>query len=149
MHNTKIIRIDENVFKGRTKERKLFDRKISNNVTTINNPTIIRTEDDDVYGGETKDGKPHGMGRLKYFYEGKAEASYVGEFKEGKRDGIGKWTLFDGTSFYEGEWKLDKWHGKGTYKYLDEVKEGYWFMGRFQRYLDEAMEPCNYIETIK
>ena len=28
MHNAKIIRIDENIFKGRTKERKLFDRKI-------------------------------------------------------------------------------------------------------------------------
>ena len=32
---------------------------------------------------------------------------------------------------------------------LDEVKQGYWFMGRFKRYLDEAMEPCNYIEIIK
>ena len=46
MHNAKIIRIDENFFRGRTKERKLFDRKISNNVTTINNPTILRIEDD-------------------------------------------------------------------------------------------------------
>ena len=88
-------------------------------------------------------------GRLKYFYEGKAEASYVGEFKEGMRDGIGKWKLIDGTSFYEGEWKLDKWHGKGTYMYLDEVKQGYWFMGRFKCYLDEALDPCNYIQTIK
>ena len=87
--------------------------------------------------------------RLKYFYEGKSEASYVGEFKEGKRDGVGKWSMFDGTSFYEGEWKLDKWHGEGTYKYLDEIKQGYWFMGRFKRYLGEVTEPCNYIETIK
>ena len=109
---------------------------------------IIRINDD-IYGGELKGGKPHGNGRLKYFYEGKAEASYVGEFKEGKRDGVGKWKLFDETSFYEGEWKLDKWHGKGTYMYLDEVKQGYWFMGRFERYLDEVLKPCNYVETIK
>ncbi len=64
MHNAKIIRIDENIFKGRTKERKLFDRKKSNNVTTINNPTILRIEDD-VYAGEVKDGKPNGKGILK------------------------------------------------------------------------------------
>ena len=88
----------------------------------INNITIIRI-DNDVYAGQIKDGKPHGYGRLRYFYEGKAESSYVGEFKEGNRDGVGKWTMFDGTSFYEGEWKLDKWHGKGTYMYLDEVKD--------------------------
>jgi hypothetical protein len=33
--------------------------------------------------------------------------------------------------------------------YLDEVKQGYWFMGRFERYLDEVLKPCNYVETIK
>ena len=48
MHNAKIIRIDENVFKGRTKEPKLFDRRVSNK-STINKATIIRTDDDDVY----------------------------------------------------------------------------------------------------
>ena len=88
MHNAKIIRIDENIFKGRTKERKLFDRKILNNVTTINNPTIIRTEDDDVYGGETKDGKPHGKGILKYYYNGNADGRYVGEFKDDIDDAL-------------------------------------------------------------
>ena len=96
MHNAKIIRIDEDIFKGRTKERKLFDRKKSNNTTTINKPTIIRTEDDDVYGGETKDGKPHGKGILKYYYNGNADGRYVGEFKDGKRSGMGTYILFDG-----------------------------------------------------
>ena len=147
MNNAKIIQIDENVFKDNSNIKKFFNKTKSNN-SKINNITIIRI-DNDVYAGQIKDGKPHGYGRLKYFYEGKAESSYVGEFKEGNRDGLGKWTMFDGTSFYEGEWKLDKMHGEGTYKYLDEVKQGYWFMGRFKRYLDEVMEPCNYIETIK
>ena len=147
MKNTKIIQIDKNIFKNNSTKHQFLKKKIANN-SEINNITIIRI-DDDLYAGEVKDGKPHGYGRLKYFYEGKAESSYIGEFKEGNRDGVGKWTMFDGTSFYEGEWKLDKMHGKGTYKYLDEVKQGYWFMGRFKRYLDEAMEPCNYIEIIK
>jgi hypothetical protein len=109
---------------------------------------IIRINNS-LYGGELKNGKPHGQGRIKYFYEGKAEANYVGDFKDGKRDGFGKWIMFDGSGFYEGEWKLDKFHGKGTYKYLDEVKVGYWFMGRFKRYLDQKFKSCNYIETRK
>ena len=58
MGNARIIHIEETVFKGNTKKQNLFDRKISNN-TTINHATIIRTEDDDIYGGELKDGKPH------------------------------------------------------------------------------------------
>ena len=146
MGNARIIHIEEIVFKGNTKKQNLFDRKISNN-TTINHATIIRTEDDDIYGGELKDGKPHGKGILKYYHNGKAEGKYVGTFKDGKRDGEGKWQIRECS--YEGEWKLDKFHGKGIYQYLDEVKQGYWFMGRFKHYLDEAADPCNYIEIIK
>ena len=41
--------------------------------------------DDDLYGGELKDGKPHGRGILKYFYNVKPDGKYVGEFKDGKR----------------------------------------------------------------
>ena len=147
MNNSKIIQSDKNIFRNNSKKQAFLNNKISNK-SKINDITIIRIEDD-VYAGEIKDGKPHGKGIWTYYHEGKAEGKYIGEFKEGKRDGIGKWTMFDGTSFYEGEWKLDKRHGEGTYKYLDEVKKGYWFMGRFKHYLDEVMEPCNYIETIK
>ena len=91
-----------------------------------------------------KDGKEYGKW-IDYYENG--QLLIEDNYKDGKRDGEGKW-IIDGCS-YEGEWKLDKMHGEGTYKYLDEVKQGYWFMGRFKRYLDEAMEPCNYIEIIK
>ena len=147
MHNAKIIRIDENIFKGRTKERKLFDRRISNNETTINKPTIIRTDDDDVYGGEVKNGKPHGKGILKYYHNGKAEGRYVGSFKDGKRDGEGKWEI-KGCS-YEGEWKLDSCHGKGKFINQGDVQEGFWFMGSFECHYGEELETCNYVEIKK
>ena len=147
MHNAKIIRIDENFFKGRTKERQLFDRRISNNATTINKATIIRI-DDDLYGGEVKDGKPHGKGILKYFYNGNADGRYVGEFKDGKRSGVGTYILFDGTT-YVGEWFCDKFHGKGKFTYQGDVQEGHWFMGSFERCYGEELEPCNYIEIKK
>ena len=147
MHNAKIIRIDENIFKGRTKERKLFDRKISNNATTINKPTIIRIDDDDVYGGETKDGKPHGKGILKYYHNGKVEGRYVGMFKDGKRDGEGTWVIDE--SSYEGEWKLDKFHGKGKFTHRGDIQEGWWFMGSFECHYGDELEPCNYVEIKK
>ena len=109
---------------------------------------LIGCSSKSVYIGELKDGKPHGKGILRYYSNGQCDAKYIGEFKDGKRDGEGKWTMFDGSS-YEGEWKLDKFHGKGRFIYQNDVQEGYWFMGRFQRYLDEVLDPCNYIETIK
>ena len=146
MHNAKIIRIDENIFKGRTKERKLFDRKISNNVTTINNPTILRIEDD-VYAGEVKDGKPNGKGILRYYHNGKAEGRYVGEFKDGKRDGEGKWEIKECS--YEGEWKLDSFHGKGKFINRGDVQEGWWFMGSFECHYGDELDPCNYVEIKK
>jgi hypothetical protein len=101
MNNAKIIHIDENVFKENSNKNKL-------NNSRINNITIIRI-DDDVYAGEVKDGKPHVKGIWKYYHEGKAEGRYVGGFKDGKRDGEGKWIMDDYS--YEGEWKLDKFHG--------------------------------------
>ena len=80
MQNAKIIRIDENIFKGKTKEQKLFGRRVSNNAT-INKATIIRIEND-VYGGETKDGKPHGKGILRYYHNGKAEGEIIAKTKD-------------------------------------------------------------------
>ena len=145
MHNAKIIRIDENIFRGKTKKHKLFGRAIPNNVT-INNATIIRI-DDDVYGGETMDGKPHGKGILKYYHNGKAEGRYIGEFKDGKRDGEGKWVIDE--SSYEGEWKLDEFHGKGKFIHQGDVQEGFWFMGSFECEYGEELEPCNYVEIKK
>ncbi len=56
---------------------------------------------------------------------------YVGEFKDGKRDGKGSYALFDGTT-YVGEWKLDKFHGRGKFIYRGDIQDGHWFMGSFE-----------------
>ena len=72
----------------------------------MNNATIIRI-DDDIYGGEIKDGKPHGKGILKYYYNGKADGRYVGEFKDGKMDGHGTFINSNGKKIV-GEWKKGK-----------------------------------------
>ena len=108
---------------------------------------IIRI-DDELYGGELKEGKPHGKGILRYYSNGKCDAKYIGEFKDGKRDGEGKWTMFDGSS-YEGEWKLDKFHGKGKFIYQDDVQEGYWFMGSFECHYGDECEDHTFVKTIK
>ena len=136
MQNAKIIRVDQNIFRGKTKEHKLFDSRISN-ITAINNATIIRFEND-VYGGETKDGKPHGKGILRYYHNGKAEGRYIGEFKDGKRDGQGKWIIDE--SSYEGEWKLDEFHGKGKFVNRGDIQEGFWFMGSFDCEYGEELD---------
>ena len=145
MNNAKIIRIEENIFKNKTKRHNLFERRITTNAT-INNPTIIRIEDD-VYAGEVKEGKPHGKGIFKYYHNGKAEGRYTGMFKDGKRDGEGKWEIQE--SSYEGEWKLDVFHGKGKFIHRDDVQEGFWFMGSFECHYGDELEPCNYVEIKK
>ena len=142
MHKAKIIHVDENIFRGKTKKHNLFGRGISNNAT-INNATIIQINED-VYGGETKDGIPNGKGILKYYHNGKAGGRYIGEFKDGKRDGEGRWVIDECS--YEGEWKLDEFHGKGKFIHRGDIQEGFWFMGSFECEYGEELEPCNYIE---
>lgn len=100
---------------------------------------IIRI-DDDMYGGELRDGKPHGKGILKYYYNGKADGKYVGAFKDGKREGEGTWTLFDGTT-YVGEWKNDKFHGRGILTYLNNIQDGYWHKGVCECEVGDELSP--------
>ena len=145
MGNARIIHIEENTFKNKSTKNNLFKREVSSN-STINNPTILRIEDD-VYAGEVKDGKPNGKGILRYYHNGKAEGRYVGEFKDGKRDGEGKWEI-KGCS-YEGEWKLDSCHGRGKFINQGDVQEGWWFMGNFECHYGDELEPCNYVEIKK
>ena len=57
----------------------------------------------------------HGHEIMKY-----NDGFYEGEFIYDKREGKGKKTWTDGPSkgdVYDGEWKNDKMHGKGIYKY--------------------------------
>jgi len=112
----------------------------------MSNIQILRI-DGDLYAGEIKNGKPHGKGVLKYYYKGKPEGKYIGEFKEGRRDGEGVW--FINGCRYEGGWKLDKFHGRGMLDTLGEIQEGYWFMGSFECYYGDELEPCNYLDIRK
>ena len=101
------------------------------------------------YSGNTiyNDVSIFGKGDLKYYYKGKPEGKYIGEFKEGRRDGEGVW--FINGCRYEGGWKLDKFHGRGMLDTLGEIQEGYWFMGSFECYYGDELEPCNYLDIRK
>jgi len=102
---------------------------------------IIRI-DDDLYGGELKDGKLPGRGILKYFYNGKADGKYIGEFKDGKREGKGTRSLYDGT-IYVGEWKYDKFHVRGTLTYLGNILDGYWHKGACESEIGDELNVEN------
>ena len=85
---------------------------------------------DHEYEGEFKKGKKDGMGTYTNYHTGFYfnKYEYVGEFKDGKREGEGTWSLYDGTT-YAGEWKHDKFHGRGTLNYLGNIQDGYWHKG--------------------
>ena len=58
---------------------------------------------------------------------------YVGEFKNNKYHGNGTYTFVEGDKDkYVGEFKNGKYHGKGTYTWADGVvKSGIWADGKF------------------
>ncbi len=51
------------------------------------------------------------------------------------RDGYGKLSFSDG-AYYEGQWKDNSMHGKGTLYYSEENKayEGEWFEDKFNNF---------------
>ena len=52
------------------------------------------------------------------------EREYLGEERKGQKEGFGLWFILGGENMgcrYEGEFKNDKYHGKGVY---------YWLSGR-------------------
>lgn len=65
--------------------------------------------------------------------------NYAGEFKNGKKDGFGILKDFDGQIIYEGNWKCNKYHGKGkliniekkmsnklfNYKNMDSIQDNW------------------------
>ena len=80
------------------------------------------------YKGEWKNGLPNGKGS-KHIYK---DDSYIyGNFVDGFLDGYGKQT-FEQTwektvPYYEGEFKMNKWEGKGEYHYGDgDYYKGDW-----------------------
>jgi hypothetical protein len=80
------------------------------------------------YKGEWKNGMPNGKG-IKHFYK---DDSYIyGNFVDGLAEGYGKQT-FEQTwektqPYYEGEFKRNKYDGKGEYHYGDgDYYKGMW-----------------------
>ena len=103
--------------------------------------THILRIDNNVYGGEIKDGKPHGKGVLKYYQDGKLEGRYIGDFKNGLREGKGKW--IHNNFSYEGELKQDRLHGKGKLIHKGVVTAGYWFEGTIECHFDDELLEYN------
>ena len=60
------------------------------------------------YSGETRNGRPHGAGLMRF-----ASASYRGEFADGKRSGHGIGVADDGL-VWSGEWRADEACGLGV-----------------------------------
>ena len=60
----------------------------------------------------------------------KSGNKYVGYMVNGKREGFGKYTIGKDTGYYyEGQWKEDKAHGKGTLKEKETEYTGIgWFL---------------------
>jgi hypothetical protein len=98
--------------------------------------TELNFPDGSVYRGKLKDGKPDGIGFIRFrngneyqgsFKDGALEGhgistsqfgdKYEGQWKNSQRNGFGKMSFRIGGA-YEGEWKDDRFHGKGTIIYL-------------------------------
>ena len=97
-----------------------------------------------LYSGEIKNGYTHGKGTLLYEYsfsdgDFEVDDEFMGNFKNGMREGYGisyhssDWYTYTGIleyhrKEYEGEWKQNQRHGKGTeYWYYEEKEyEGFW-----------------------
>lgn len=71
------------------------------------------------YTGESKDGLPHGRGKMVY----SNRDVYEGEFKNGQRDGFGKYYYNYGDGYlYDGHWRNGKRDGYGV-MYMTEVED--------------------------
>ena len=78
-----------------------------------------------VYEGDMKAGKQHGIGKLKR----SDGARYEGQWRDGHRHGRGTYKWAAGHR-YEGAWSDDRPHGFGTATFADgDVHEGEWSMG--------------------
>jgi len=66
----------------------------------------------DVYVGEWRDGKPHGVGECRFFENG---CVYAGGWRDGGYHGPGTYTYRTGETF-EGVWENDQRHGPGVFR---------------------------------
>ena len=79
--------------------------------------------------GYTPEGVYEGQGTY-YFENGDV---YTGAFEKGKFNGVGKlqYKVSLDKCYYEGEFKNDKCHGKGTFYHFSTIQEGNWANDRY------------------
>jgi len=89
-------------------------------------------DDGSVYTGDLMNGKPNGLGEIKYAEKDKYKRkSYAGEVMDGKPHGKGKKTWASG-SVYEGDWKDGNQHGKGKKTFGKGVWKGDVYEGDYK-----------------
>ena len=136
--------------------QKLIEKLLAINFDTRANRGKLKLSDN-IYIGESKDGKPNGKGVMRFCkkdklnrksYDGEwknglcngigvmiyENSVYKGEFKNGMRDGYGDYS-FKGYR-YNGNWKNDKRNGYGTLTYPLSCQE----IMRFEGYWDNGMK---------
>lgn len=83
--------------------------------------------DGSVYEGQIRDGKRHGLGRMRC---GHVPSIYVGHWDNGLRHGHGTCVYNeDGTCVYKGQWRRDARHGLGLMLY----PSGNTYVGQWRR----------------
>ena len=69
-------------------------------------------KDGRIYEGETRNGKPHGKGKMTWTDDDGDKDVYEGDWVNGEQHGKGKYTFSNG-SVYEGDFTNNEFHGKG------------------------------------
>ncbi|KAL4506635.1 hypothetical protein ABPG72_000206 [Tetrahymena utriculariae] len=89
----------------------------------------------------------NGIARRKATYQYDDGSYYDGEMVLDYRDGYGK-LIFSNKGVYEGTWKMDKMHGKGTLYYPngDILYEGDWFEDQFNNFGHLFNSKAQYIQ---
>lgn len=124
--NVEEVNVEEvKVEEVKVEEVKVEEVKVKSEEKDVNTWYTIQ---DGRYKGEWKNELPNGKG-IKHSY--KTDSYIEGNFVDGYSEGFGKQT-FDKTwektvPYYEGEFKRNKWEGKGEYHYGDgDYYKGEW-----------------------
>ena len=124
---------------GLIKYNKTLQNKIGINITDyeINSKIYIIYKENNIveeydsangeliFEGEYLNGKRNGKGKEYNYYGQKDKVIFKGEYLNGKRNGKGKEYDIYGNLIFEGEYlNGKKWNGKGSGKFIFEIKNG-------------------------
>ncbi len=116
------------------KEKKMDDSMISKKKLTtpiskfaiVDDTTIVRYLNEDLYCGGLKDYMRHGPGLLIY---ANRQGSYTGDWRNNQKHGYGIERV--NGYIYSGMWKYNSQHGKGTMVDIDGITyEGTWIRNK-------------------